>query len=92
MYGVAQAHLPFSLLSSTIYPVPQFPPLTQSRGALTCMESANSPCCGNNKGGLFYLAMTLGKGLVGRAGAGGEPWGNAEAQGLLEGWPKLVLG
>lgn len=46
------------------------------------MESANSPCCGNNKGGLFYLAMTLGKGLVGRAGA----------QGLLEGWLKLVLG
>lgn len=55
------------------------------------MESANSPCCGNNKGGLFYLVMTLGKRLVGRAGAGGEPWGSA-AQGLLEGWLKLVLG
>lgn len=67
--------------------MPQFPappPRTKAGGwgALTCVENANSSCCGNNKCGFFYL--TLGKIT--------DPKGCGSGGGLLEGWLKLVLG
>lgn len=89
MQRVAQEHLPSSLLSSTIprasvsCPPPPVPKPGWG-GALTCVENANSSCCGNNKCGFFYLTLTLGKST--------DPKGCGSGGGLLEGWLKLVLG